>query len=132
MNRTQENTVIGSAVIFIRSMTETYGPERGNELWERIAEVLDNDLKGKIFFSMLTGHRGLITLIGFTNNLAAELASGNRISIIRIIREHTGCSLREAINAFNSVLEGKNFTFNCDPLDYGRCCQKLKDLGMWI
>ena len=48
--------IIQSGIDFLRSITETYGSEEGMKLWDNIAGTLDPDVKGSIFFAMITGN----------------------------------------------------------------------------
>lgn len=47
--------IIQSGIDFLRSITEAYGSEEGMKLWNTIANTLDPDVKGSIFFAMITG-----------------------------------------------------------------------------
>lgn len=49
-------TIIQSGMDFLRSITEAYGSEEGMKLWDTIAGTLDPDVKGSIFFAMITGN----------------------------------------------------------------------------
>jgi len=48
-------SIIQSGIDFLRSITEAYGSEEGMKLWDTIAGTLDPDIKGSIFFAMITG-----------------------------------------------------------------------------
>ena len=48
--------IIQSGIDFLRSITEAYGSEEGMKLWDNIAGTLDPDVKGSIFFAMITGN----------------------------------------------------------------------------
>jgi len=46
--------VIQSGINFMRAITSAYGTDEGIKLWDTIANTLDTDVKGEIFFAMLT------------------------------------------------------------------------------
>ena len=53
--------IIQSGINFMRSITEAYGSDEGLRLRDTIASTLDPDVKGEIFFAMLTGdHCGAV------------------------------------------------------------------------
>jgi hypothetical protein len=57
------DAIVSDGIAFIRSITTAYGSETGMELWDTIANTLDPDVKGKIFFALLTGtHEDRVTL----------------------------------------------------------------------
>jgi hypothetical protein len=63
------------------------------ELWDTIATTLDPDVKGQIFFSMLTGESGSrITIRDYDR----APQGGNKVAIIKAIREVTGLGLKDA------------------------------------
>ena len=55
--------IIQSGMNFMRAITEVYGTDEGMKLWDTIASTLDPDIKGQIFFAMLTGeYNNIITI----------------------------------------------------------------------
>ena len=61
----QEASIIPAAVYFLRALTTSLGPEVGLHVWDQINATIGNDIKGKVFFAMLTGSVGTeIKLIG--------------------------------------------------------------------
>lgn len=89
-NHKQE--VVQSGISFMRAITEAFGSDVGMQLWDTIATTLDPDVKGAIFFSLLTGEEGdAITIRGVTVNGAA-----NKVALIKAIRVVTGLGLKEA------------------------------------
>ena len=90
-------TIISNGIHFIRSITEAYGPEQGMQLWDQIASVLDPDVKGEIFFTMLTGtNLNKIELKGVSQ-------SANAVACIKEIRNWTGFGLKEAKDVFDRL-----------------------------
>ncbi len=63
------NAVISTGLHFLRAITEAYGSDQGMQLWETIADTLDPDVKGQIFFAMLTGtHNDTVVVRGIQLN----------------------------------------------------------------
>lgn len=88
-----KDEIISSGIYFLRSITLAYGSETGMELWDTIATTLDPDIKGAIFFSMLTGESGSrITIRDYDR----APHGGNKVAIIKAIREVTGLGLKDA------------------------------------
>lgn len=93
-----KSRVIHNGIEFIRVITEAYGSEKGMELWDQIANVLDPDVKGDIFFAMLTGDRDTITISGIRGG-------SNKITLIKTLREVTLSSLRDAKDSIDHLNE---------------------------
>lgn len=89
--------VISSSIDFIRVITEVYGADEGMKLWEKIADVLDPDLKGEVFFSMLTNEHYDRLILRASRNVS------NRVAPIKSVREHTGLGLKEAKDIIDAV-----------------------------
>lgn len=93
--------VIQSGISFLRSITLAFGSETGMELWDTISTTLDPDVKGAIFFAMLTGESGSrITVRDYERN------NTNKVSIIKAIREVTGLGLKEAKDMSDILMIG--------------------------
>ena len=97
--------VISSGISFLRSITLAYGQEVGLELWDTIADTLDKDVKGQIFFAMLTGESGSrITIRDYDR----APQGGNKITIIKAIREVTGLGLKDAKDQADILMGNSN------------------------
>jgi ribosomal protein L7/L12 len=55
MTEEQEMRVVAHGMQLMRVLAEIHGHEKGMELWNTIGETLGAEIKGKIFFAMLTG-----------------------------------------------------------------------------
>ena len=86
--------VISTGLHFLRAITEAYGPDVGMRLWETIANTLDPDVKGQIFFAMLTGQT--TSRVHFSTG-----ASHQPVWAIKAIRMATGCGLKEAKDIYD-------------------------------
>lgn len=115
--------IIASGMNFMRSITEAYGTDEGMKLWDEIASVLDPDIKGQIFFAMLTGeYNGVITI-------NSHQPGANRVSMIKAIREVTGLGLKEAKDLSDNLASGKSIKLNCDPKKRSSFLQTLRNVG---
>jgi len=93
--------ILNSGIGFIRDITEAYGADKGMELWEQIASVLDPDVKGEIFFAMLTGHQaGKIAIRGYA-------PGSDFIRIIKAIRAVGDMGLKEAKDLWDQLKLGQ-------------------------
>lgn len=79
-------TVVRTARMFIKSLSDTYGHEQGLAVWDHIRKGLGDQIAGDIFLGMLTG-QGDIRVI----RLGSEF-----ISAIKEVRGLTGWGLKEA------------------------------------
>lgn len=96
----QEDMVIAGTE-FMRTVTEIWGPDKGMEVWDGIANLIGADFKGAVFFTMLTGtHLGDVRLTKASQNQYVEN--------IKIVRAYTGYSLKEAKDACDRVRSGTN------------------------
>lgn len=115
--------VVFDGIRFLESITRYYGAERGMHLWEQMGEALGDEIKGKVFFSMLTGEsssrvrieRGLCTMA---------------VEAIKAIRSGTGMGLKEAKDAWD-LSSIKVVTLECENSEQKRVMsRKLRDIGM--
>ena len=119
-----KNSVISSGLHFMRSITEAYGVEKGMQSWETIADTLDPDLKGEIFFAMLAGtHNNMIIIRGVD-------PSANAVSCIKEIRNWTGFGLKEAKDAHDLVRSGKSVKIEVKPSEHNNATIGLRKVGM--
>lgn len=121
------NAIVSDGIAFIRSITTAYGSDTGMQLWDTIASTLDPDIKGKIFFAMLTGsHEDRVTLSG-------AVAGTNKISCIKIIRQYTGLGLVEAKNAYEAAGDyGQMVNLKVKPQDRRMFVDELRQNGMVV
>ena len=119
------NAIVSDGIAFIRSITTAYGSETGMELWDTIANTLDPEIKGKIFFAMLTGsHEDRVTLTG-------AVAGSNKIACIKYIRQYTGMGLVEAKNAYESAGDfGQHVALTVNPRERYQMIHDLRQNGM--
>lgn len=118
--------IIQSGINFMRVITEAYGTDEGMKLWDTIASTLDADVKGQIFFAMLTGeYNDRITL-------SSHSPGANRVAMIKAIRGVTGLGLKEAKDISDYVSMGASKTITCDPRLRQKALTELRSAGFHI
>ena len=118
--------VIQSGINFMRSITEAFGTDEGMKLWDTIADTLDPDIKGQIFFALLTGeYNGIVTLTG-------AMASANKVALIKAVRSVSGLGLKEAKDVCDRLWEGKPQKLNVEPKNRNFALRELRDAGFYV
>ena len=126
-----KTAIISNGLHFMRSITEAYGADRGMELWDQIASVLDPEVKGQIFFAMITGnYNNRIELKSVDQNC-------NNVWCIKAIRQWSGLGLKEAKDMFDRLRSRGPFgesefikLHNHD--DYHVAVTELRRVGFYI
>lgn len=90
----QFNEMVSDGIRFLESLTRYYGPEQGMEVWEKLGEAVGDEVKGAVFFSMLTGEFG--TKVRIQAGSCTQI-----VTAIKSIRLGTGCGLKEAKDAWD-------------------------------
>lgn len=94
-----KTAIVSNGLHFMRSITEAYGAEKGMELWETITNTLDPDVKGQIFFAMITGtYNDRVHLKGL-----GDAAVHNAVSCIKEIRTWSGLGLKESKDMYDRL-----------------------------
>lgn len=120
------DAVIANGLHFMRSITEAYGADEGLRLWEQITSVLDPDVKGQIFFAMITGtHNNRIVLKRVSPDT-------DRVARIKEIRNWTGLGLKEAKDLSDMVELGKSMSLTVRPQDYSVAVVGLRRVGFEV
>ena len=119
-----KSSIISNGLHFMRSITEAYGTDTGLELWEQITKVLDPEVKGQIFFAMITG----------TYNNRIELRDigdyANAVACIKEIRQWTGLGLKEAKDVYDRVRHTRAKEWlTVKPSEYPRAVAGLRSVG---
>ena len=121
--------VVYDGVRFLQSLTAHYGAERGMEVWEAMVEAVGTEVKGRVFFALMTGETtGRVKFsIDFTSS-----HHPNAVACIKAIRTFTGCGLKEAKDKYDES-KIKVAQIDCDTLEQGRklACE-LRNLGCRI
>lgn len=120
--------IIQSGINFMRSITEAYGTDEGMKLWDTIATTLDPDVKGQIFFAMLTGeYNNIITITG--HNPGAD-----RVRMIKTIRnvDKRGLGLKEAKDMSDHISVGEPVKLEIDPSTRAMTLSELRKAGFHV
>ena len=128
LDKKHKQRVIESAVIFMRAINEAYGYGIGSNLYDTIVSTLDPEIKGEVFFALLTNPhvgKGRIVLKSFN----CPGASLDRIGVIREIRRASGIGVKEGMDAIKQVETGQPYIFNVEPNKYIEVYDILVFLG---
>ncbi len=118
--------IIQSGINFMRSLTEAYGTDEGMKLWDAIADTLDKDIKGQIFFAMLTGdYNGVVSI-------SSVQAGADRVWRIKAIRAVTGHGLKEAKDLSDMLDSGKTIKLNINPKKRNEALAELRNAGFHV
>jgi len=118
--------IIQSGINFMRSITEAYGTDEGMKLWDGIASVLDPNIKGEIFFALLTGeYNGQISV-------ASYQTGSDRVWRIKSIRAVTGLGLKEAKDLSDLLDNGKPIKLNINPKKRNEALSELRNAGFHV
>ncbi len=129
-----KTSLITNGLHFMRAITEAYGADKGLELWEQITGVLDPDVKGQIFFAMITGtYNDRILLKGLT-----AIASANAVACIKEIRTWTGLGLKDSKDIYDRLRDRtylsnpSNEYLKVNPEQYSQAVAGLRNAGFTI
>lgn len=120
--------VIQSGISFMRSITEAFGADEGMKLWDTIAATLDPDVKGQIFFALLTGdYNGVVSI-------SSAQAGSDRVWRIKAIRSVTvpSLGLKEAKDLSDLLDSGKTIKLNISPKNRANALAELRNAGFHV
>lgn len=121
--------VVRDGIRFMESLTRHYGSERGQDIWEGIGEVVGKEVKGKIFFAMITGDT-LSDRVTFTCGDAER--RGHAVPVIKAIRIASGLGLKEAKDQWDNSKLGRG-EVQCQSYDGAReLIKELRNLGCHV
>jgi len=122
-----KSNVISSGITFMRSITEAYGSEDGLKLWDAIANTLDPDVKGAIFFALITGdYQGEIIARGFSS------PPQNYVEYIKTIQTYTGWGIKEAKEAADLIRDGVRQTLTVPTDKRSEAIMAFRRLGFLV
>lgn len=126
-----KTAIISNGLHFMRSITEAYGADEGMKLWDSITSVLDEDVRGQIFFAMITGtYNDRIHLKGINH-----IGNNNAVACIKEIRNWSGLGLKDSKDLYDRL---RNRTYMDDPSseylkvkpeEYARAVSGLRNAG---
>lgn len=124
--------VVSDAILFLRSLTDHYGPDRGMDVWNAMGEAMGKELKGKVFFSMLTNNapgRVKFSIDAAPTASAPSSYMPNAVSCIKAIRAAAGVGLKEAKDHYDAS-KTRTVQIDCISIDAGRkLAKELRDFG---
>ena len=125
--------LINDGITFIRSITEAYGAEEGMALWEQISQSIDPELKGQMFFAMLTGDNVNTIELRGASTVAGVAGTDLFINQIKEVRFSTGLGLKDARDLTEKVRSGSPVKITLgDPTQRKRIMLNLKNVGFVI
>ena len=91
------DNIVSDGLTFLKSLTEHYGPDKAQVIFDGMCDAVDPEIKGAILFALLSGHS--------TNTITLQSipAESNFIQIIKDIRNATGLGLQETKNLCDAV-----------------------------
>lgn len=124
-----KTAIITNGLHFMRSITEAYGSEEGMKLWEQIASVVDPDVKGQIFFAMITGeYNNRITLRGYH-------MGSNKVTMIKAVRtvDTRRLGLKESKDLVDSLEStGQHQIIEVNHEEYSSSVRELRNAGFIV
>lgn len=119
--------VVYDGVKFLQSLTTHYGSERGMEIWEALGQVMGKEVKGRVFFALMTGETS--GRVRFTVSTTPGAYNPNKVSCIKEIRLATNMGLKEAKDLFESSMN-KTVHVDCITPEHGQLlARNLRNLG---
>lgn len=120
--------IIQTGMSFMRAITEAYGVDEGMKLWDNIASTLDPDVKGQIFFAMLTGEYTT------TINVSSHIVGADRVRMIKAIRnvDRRSLGLKEAKDMTDLLSSGKSIKLEVNPEYRAMGMSELRKAGFCV
>ena len=122
LNDNQKDEVLNASMNMMRTITDIWGPERGMELWDGIATVLGQDIKGALFFAMLTGE-------GLGDVILTKVNTNQAVPVIKQIRYASGLGLKEAKDLYDSARDSGIAKFRVHKDKRMETLKELRNLG---
>ena len=125
MEQDDFEAMIADGIRFLESLTRYYGAEKGMEVWEKLGEAVGQEVKGQVFFKLLSG--------GYSSRVRASAGTCTRgVEVIKAIRTYTGFGLKEAKDIWDNS-KTSIVTIDTGNSDNARkLARELRDLGMIV
>lgn len=121
---TELDEVVFDGIRFLESLTRHYGPEKGMAVWEKMGEAVGDEIKGKVFFSMLTGES--------SNRVRIQAGTCTEaVAAIKAIRIGTGMGLKEAKDSWD-LSKIKTVTLDVAHEEKRGMVNTLRNIGMIV
>ena len=116
--------LVNESINYLRVINDVYGAEKSILLFENLSNVFDPELKKLVTLALLTGQYGnKITLVSVDNTT-------NKVAMIKLIREITGSSLKEAKDIADAVFSNTRQTIECDFRTRSEFVRRFKEYGV--
>lgn len=126
-----KTAIITDGMQFMRTITEAYGADKGMELWDTIASTLDPEVKGQIFFAMITGQYDSKLHISIRPIPFGQ--AHNAVPAIKAIRTVTGNGLKEAKDMWDDMrINGTRVTLTVSPEKLKQARTELTNGGLHV
>lgn len=109
LTKLQQNQLVNASLILLNTMMDVYGVTEGEQVFNNVSSQFPPGLPEALTFFVLSNISTEIVLIDVSQVT-------DKVHVIRIIRHYFHKSLREAIDIFNSVFNGKSVAMHVDPL----------------
>lgn len=119
--------LISDGIRFLESITRYYGIDRGMEVWNAMGEAVGKEVKGKIFFAMISGASN--AEVSFRVGTADT--SGNAVNVIKTVRSYTGMGLKEAKDLWDHS-KGYVSVVKVSPDDVRKLRDDLRNFGCLV
>lgn len=125
------HALVDASIGFMQTVADIYGAEKGQELWNEIAKVIDPELKNEVFMAMLTGN---YRLDKFTVKNPYLGPVPGKVALIRCIRtyDRRNLGLRDAKDIADRLENGGSEILEVNPDIRPTFVVELRKLGMVI
>ncbi len=126
LSESQKSELLYASSNLLKAVTSIWGPEQGMVLWDKIAEGLGDDLKGALFFDIITGNvtKGSVVLVKIDPNYF--------VAAIKAVRCATGMGLKEAKDLCDIVRAGKEVVIDVIPAARAALIKDLNECGCLV
>jgi len=123
----EHDRIVGAGLDLMSSITDSFGPEEGQKIWNDLSTQFGDGIKHAIFIAMLSGRAsGSLTVHG-QKGVRQQV---NYIEFIKIVRNYTGYGLREAKDFCDAVDGGMSKTLKVDYKQRAYFVRSLRELGV--
>ena len=125
LDQNKKDAVLSASMNLMQVITEVWGTDRGIELWDSIATTLGPDVKGALFFAMISGE-------GLGDVVLSRVNTNQAIPIIKTIRSATGFGLKEAKDIYYAARDRGVVKFAVNPKNRMGLLRDLRGVGCTV
>ena len=96
-----------SSMGFLKAIVNRYGPEKGMEVWETVADELEPEVKYDVFQLMIDAKRlplANVLEVSVDPQVSMNIYNHRYVSFIRVIRKFTGFGIAESKDTATKIL----------------------------